>query len=97
MSQELSSSPRPSLPETSLHYGEGPPEEAIDLTAEEGYGYHPSPVLGHQLGRYEVVRKVRTGSQAATIQSDTLQRSLDGLIPQPYGFVCVYNGSLASH
>jgi hypothetical protein len=33
-------------------------EEPLSLPAEEGYGYYPSAVVGHRLGRYEIVRKV---------------------------------------
>ena len=34
------------------------PCEDLSLSAEEGYGYYPSAVVGHQLGQYKIVRKV---------------------------------------
>jgi hypothetical protein len=33
-------------------------EEPLSLSAEEGYGYYPSAVVGHLLGQYKIVRKV---------------------------------------
>jgi hypothetical protein len=33
-------------------------EEPLSLTAEEGYGYYPSAVVGHLLNQYKIVRKV---------------------------------------
>ncbi|KIM91302.1 hypothetical protein PILCRDRAFT_520 [Piloderma croceum F 1598] len=34
-------------------------EEPLSMPAEEGYGYYSSAVVGHRLGQYKIVRKLR--------------------------------------